>query len=116
MKFVSQQAPSSAIVESPVLNKKTTLIDKLKNSAQRKTCGKIYQNIIEQNQKKEINKSEPSNLPHYYPFKLKFSHLGSTKHIETQLSQSYLQGVMNQACVLMNTYLSNLSQKFSDII
>jgi putative transposase len=46
----------------------------------------------------------------------KFSHLGSTKHITTQLSSGYLQCCLAQACASLNNYLANISTKFNDII
>jgi putative transposase len=46
----------------------------------------------------------------------KFSHLGSTKHINTQLSSGYLQCCLAQACASLNNYLANISNKFNDII
>jgi putative transposase len=46
----------------------------------------------------------------------KFSHLGSTKHIQSQLNASYLQCCLSQACASLNNYLANISNKFNDII
>jgi putative transposase len=46
----------------------------------------------------------------------KFSHLGSTRYITTQLSSGYLQCCLSQACASLNNYLANISIKFNDII
>ena len=47
---------------------------------------------------------------------LNFSHFGSTKHIQTKLNASFLQGVLNQACATLNNYLANIETKFNHIL
>ena len=46
----------------------------------------------------------------------KFSHFGSTKHIQTQLNSGLLQSLLNQSCATLNNYLANISTKFNQII
>jgi putative transposase len=46
----------------------------------------------------------------------KFSHLGSTKHIKTQLNSAYLQCLLSQVCASLNNYTANIATKFSDFI
>ena len=46
----------------------------------------------------------------------KFSHIGSTKHIKTQLNSSYLQCLLSQVCASLNNYTANITTKFSEII
>jgi len=46
----------------------------------------------------------------------KFSHLGSTKHIKTQLNSAYLQCLLSQSCASLNNYTANIANKFSEII
>lgn len=46
----------------------------------------------------------------------KFSHIGSTKHIKTQLNSAYLQCLLSQSCASLNNYTANISNKFSEII
>lgn len=47
---------------------------------------------------------------------IKFSHLGSTKHIHTQLNSGLLQSLLNQACATLNNYLANIENKFNTIL
>lgn len=51
-----------------------------------------------------------------YNSTLKFSHLGSTKHIITQLNASLLQCLLNQACATLNNYQANIENKFNTIL
>ena len=46
----------------------------------------------------------------------KFSHLGSTKDIKTQLNASYLQCLLSQVCASLNNYTANIATKFSEFI
>lgn len=46
----------------------------------------------------------------------KFSHIGSTKHIRTQLNASYIQCLLSQACASLNNYIANINTKFSEIV
>jgi hypothetical protein len=46
----------------------------------------------------------------------KFSHLGSTKEIKTKLNSAYLQICLFQSCSLLNNYLSNIEEKFNEIL
>ena len=46
----------------------------------------------------------------------KFSHLGSTKHIKTQLNASYLQVLLSQSCASLNNYIANIETKFNHFI
>ena len=45
-----------------------------------------------------------------------FSHFGSTKHIQTKLNASFLQGLLNQACATLNNYIANIETKFNHIL
>jgi hypothetical protein len=46
----------------------------------------------------------------------KFSHLGSTKNIDTKLNASYLQICLAQSCAILNNHLANIKTKFSEIV
>ena len=46
----------------------------------------------------------------------KFSHLGSTKNIKTQLNASYLQVLLSQSCASLNNYIANIETKFNYFI
>lgn len=52
----------------------------------------------------------------YFNGKIKFSHFGSTKHIQTQLNASYLQICLNESCGILNKYLASVELKFNDIL
>lgn len=46
----------------------------------------------------------------------KFSHLGSTKHVKTQLNSALLQSLLNQVCGSLNNYTANIATKFNEFI
>lgn len=58
-----------------------------------------------------INNQIPS-----YQNKFNFSHIGSTKHIKTELSARFTQALFAQVCVSLNSYLSQIELKFNEII
>lgn len=45
-----------------------------------------------------------------------FSHLGSTKNIDSKLNASYLQGCLSQACASLNNFNANINTKFNQFI
>ena len=55
-----------------------------------------------------------NNLVSHKPFV--FTHLGSTKHIKTELNASYLQGCLQQVSSTLNGYLSSIQNRCNLII
>ena len=52
----------------------------------------------------------------FFQNKINFSHIGSTKHIKTELSARFTQALFSQVCASLNSYLSQIELKFNEII
>ena len=64
---------------------------------------KEYKSLIFNQWALFINNKIPS-----YQGKFNFSHIGSTKHIKTELSARFTQALFSQVCASLNSYLSQI--------
>ena len=72
---------------------------------------KEYKSLILTQWSLFINNEIPS-----YQGKINFSHIGSTKHIKTELSARFTQALFSQVCASLNSYLSQIELKFNHIL